>query len=329
MVPVTFADADITGISQVSGATNPGIDQCAAFTTTVWACDVSNSVTLAAGDQVKIAAGSFTSGAAVAVKNATAFTAIVGTDTVKPTLSSTTFSTPVADTAAGSQAKIRLVGSGGAGTGMAAAGALNGTVGDVQIQALATGPMAGKAGNAVTFALTVPTNACSYTAATKTLNIAVSAATIKAPIITDLCNANATFAANFMATSIVASADYAMTNMVASSGAARYLLGGLNKSTIKLTFSEPLATFLIGDVAVSTDCATTCTNTGTEAVITTGGLEVNQEAAGVINVKLTHAGTLSAGLDKVTLSGTGTTDRNANVLLIIAVSNVVVMQSAG
>jgi putative cell wall-binding protein len=328
MVPSGFGNADITSVSQVAGGTASGVDTCNPFTTTVWACDLGAAAALVAGDQVKITAGSFTSGATTAVKSATAFTTIAVTDTVKPLLSSATFTTPVADTAAGSQAFLRVIGDGNAGKGAAGGGGLNGTVGDVTITALATGAYAGKAGNAVIVTVVADaTVACTFSAATKTITVTAVAATM-APVVTDACNADATFSASFVAKTKAAITVFGMTNLVATTGTARQLQGGLNKSTVVLTFSEPLATFDIADVKVSTNCATACADTAVEAVVTTGSAEVNQEAAGVITLKVVDGGTLSAGLDKVTLAAT-TTDRNANVLLINGVSNVVLMQSAG
>jgi hypothetical protein len=328
MVPSGFGNADITSVSQVAGGTASGVDTCNPFTTTVWACDLGAAAALVAGDQVKITAGSFTSGATTAVKSATAFTTIAVTDTVKPLLSSATFTTPVADTAAGSQAFLRVIGDGNAGKGASGDGTNNGTVGDVTITALATGAYAGKAGNAISVTVVAnATVACTFSAATKTITVTAVAATM-APVVTDACNADATFSASFVAKTKAAITVFGMTNLVATTGTARQLQGGLNKSTVVLTFSEPLATFDIADVKVSTNCATACADTAVEAVVTTGSAEVNQEAAGVITLKVVDGGTLSAGLDKVTLAAT-TTDRNANVLLINGVSNVVLMQSAG
>jgi putative cell wall-binding protein len=330
MAPTGFTNADITATNQVSGAAAAVIDGCATFTTTIYACNVATNA-LAAGDQVKIAAGSFTSGATLGVKNATAYTAIAATDIVKPLLSTATFTTPVADTAAGSQANLRVIGAGTALSGASGAGAVDGDVGDVTITALATGAYAGKAGNTVkVVVVSNATVACTFVAATKTITVTAAAATM-APIVTDACNANAAFAASFVAATKTGITVFGMTGLAATTSRVTNLLtGGKNKSTLTLTFSEPLSIFVVGDMKVSTSCATTCVDTvaaATEAVDTTGtnGLEVNQEAAGVIKIKAVFAGTLSAGLDKVTLTAT-TLDRNGNALSVAGTTHVVLMQ---
>lgn len=325
MVPTLFADADITAVNQVSGAAAAVIDGCAAFTTTVWACDVTTNA-LAAGDQVKIAAASFTSGATTGVKNATAFTTIAVTDIVKPVLNSATFTTPVADTDAASQATIRLIGAAGADVGGAGDGTVTGAVGDVQIKAIATGAYAGKAGNAVKLVATAGgNNTCVFDAATKTITIDTAAATL-APVITDACNANAAFSAGFTASTIVAVAAYGLTAYVTQTGGAKALAGGKDKTTVTLSFSEPLSAFVIANYAVSSSCATTCANTAVESVDVSGtnGLEVNQEAAGVMKIKVVDGGTFSAGLDKVTLTAS-VLDRNGNALSVASTTHIVTL----
>ena len=323
MVPTGFADADITAVNQVSGAAAAVIDGCAAFTTTVWACNVTTNA-LAAGDQVKIAAASFTSGATTGVANATAFTTIAVTDIVKPVLNSATFTTPVADTDAASQATIRLIGDGT--TGGAGDGTLTGAVGDVKITAIATGAYAGKAGNAVTLVATavVGTNTCVFDAATKIITINTVAATL-APVITDACNANAAFAAGFTAsTEANGGVAFGLTGYVEQAGGAKALAGGKDKTTVTLSFSEPLSVFAIADYAVSSSCATACANTAVESVDVSGtnGLEVNQEAAGVMKIKVVDGGTFSAGLDKVTLTAS-VLDRNGNALSVASTTHIV------
>jgi putative cell wall-binding protein len=324
-VPAFFADADITAVNQVSGAAAAVIDTCAAETPTIWACNVATNA-LAAGDMVKIAANSWKSGATTGV-NAGASSTIAVTDITKPTLTNATFTTPVADTAASSQAEIRLIGKAGATVGMAGAGAITATKGDVIITALATGAYAGKAGNAVK-GITVAggANTCVFDAASKTITITTAAATL-APVITDACNANAAFAAGFKAaTTSNGGTDFALTLHVAQTGGAKAMQGGLDKFSVTLTFSEPLAAFVVGDYTVSTNCATACnTADSVESVDETASSERAQELAGVMTLKVVSPTVPSAGLDKVTLTNS-VTDRNANALLTGTGSEIVIMQ---
>jgi putative cell wall-binding protein len=327
--PAGFADADIVSTSQVTGGAAAVIDTCNTVTTTIYACNVATNP-LVAGDMVKIAAGKFGSGAATSVLNTSAFSTIAVTDAVKPTLVSATYTAPVADTQASSQASLNLVGAGGALTGAAGTGGVTASAGDVVITALATGAYAGKAGNAVTVtAVDGAADTCTFTAATKTITITTQAAEL-APKIADACNANAAFAAGFEATSrLAAGASYALTNFAATSvRTTSKLAGGKNKFRVTLTFSEPLGTFAEANIVATTNCANTCANAISETLVTALGSEDTQEQAGVITMDVLALTTPSSGLDKVTVA-TAVLDRNGNAVSATANANVVFMMLAG
>jgi putative cell wall-binding protein len=327
--PSTFVDADIVSVSQVTGGTASVIDTCNAVTTTVWACDTATAA-LVAGDMVKIAAGKFGSGTATPVLNTSAFSTIAVTDITGPKLLTATYTAPVADTGATSQAKLNLVGDGTTLSGSAGDGsAISATAGDVLVTALATGAYAGKAGNAVTLTTAIgAADTCTFTAATKTI-LVTTEATEKAPTIADACNANAAFAAAFEATSRFVAGSYAMTNLVVTADRTTSKLeGGKNKFRVTLTFSEPLGTFAEANIVATTNCATSCVDAISETLVTALGAEATQEQAGVITMDVLALTTPSSGLDKITVA-TAVKDRNGVALVSTASANVVYMMLAG
>jgi putative cell wall-binding protein len=326
-VPKTgsFIDADIVSVSQVTGGTASVIDDCAVVAGTTWACDTATAA-LVAGDTVKIGVGKWTSGAAVPKANTAVASTVVVTDITAPTLVTATYTTPVADTAASSQGSLHLVGAGGSLTGAASTGGVTATAGDVTITAKATGAYAGKAGNAVTLTAALGASACTFTASTKTI-LVTAQATVQAPVIADLCNANAAFAAAFEATSRLAGGtSHVLTGLLATSARdTSKLAGGKNKFRVTLTFSEPLGTFAEANIVVTTNCATSCADAISETLVTALGSEAAQEVAGVITMDVLANTAPSAGLDKVTVA-VAVKDRNGVAVSATASANVVVLQ---
>jgi len=326
MAVTGFADGDVTVVDQVAGGTNPQIDACAIITgTNTWACDIHDSEPLVAGDTVKIAAGVATSGATVAVNNVAAQTTVIN-DTTAPTLVGATFTTPAAATAQSDQAKLQVVGAGTALSGASGNGGVTKSKGEVVIQVKAGSALAGTAGNAVGIDVTANNagaNTCAYNSTTKIISIAVTAASVEAPTLADVCNSHSTFKDLFIATSSGTGGDYDLIGIAATTaqvgGVDKVMLaGGKDTFKVTLTFSEPIALWDKANVDVSTNCATSCSNTATEAVNAAAGAEALQELSGVIVLDVTDTLKPSAGLDKVTMKQTGggadTKDRNGNVL---------------
>ena len=324
--------SDLTVTDAVAGGTASSLDTCALIAnTTTYACHVAaGGEALAAGDTVTLAAGKVTSTATTAVKN-TAASAVVAADTTKPTLLTASYSTPTASTAQANQAFTRVIGTNTAATGASGGGAVAATKGDVKIQVLAGSALAGSAGNAVKVDITGVTGAttCSYNSTTKVISINV-AVTVLAPVLADLCNAEATMKDLFIATSIVVAADYALAGAAASTlnaGAGTLMLGGKDTFKVTLTFSEPLALAAASNFNVTTNQA--ADNTPTEAINAAAGAEELQELSGVIVLDVTSGTKPSAGLDKVTVSG-NVDDRNANRLdLTLAGNPHIVFMAAG
>jgi len=331
--------SDVTVTDAVAGGTASAVDTCNIIANTfTYACDiVAGGQALAVGDTVTVKAAKVTSGATVAVNN-TASSAVVVADTTAPTLVSASFTAPAASTAQADQAFTRVIGNNGAGLGASGGGAVATTKGDVKIQVLAGSALAGTAGNAVKVDITGVTGGttCAYNSTTKVISINV-AVTVLAPALADACNAAATMKDLFISTSIVVAADFALAGAAASTlnaGAGTLMLGGKDTFKVTLTFSEPIALFVAGNTAVSTNCATSCVNTATEAVDTTAGTEAAQELSGVIVMNVTDVSKPSAGLDKVTMQQSGgadTKDRNGNVLNLGLAGNphIVFMAAAG
>jgi hypothetical protein len=260
----------------------PGIGdiQVAAFTscaqvgsTTTWACDVDRTLTdTVVGGTVYILAGKFFSTASTPVGNA-ATVVTVANDATAPTLSSATFT----QTATG---------------GTQASYGLSLAAGNITVSAKAAGALDGKAGNSGKFAVVVGAQyagaeTCVYSSTTKTLTI--SAATTSSALAAALACSNSTTASPVVT---VAATDGALTGLTAGSND---LVGGADKVTVTLTFSEALSVAAASDLTFSNAVASSTAITA--AAATNNGL-----LTGVITATYTTTGTTQTGLTTVTPS---------------------------
>jgi hypothetical protein len=323
------AAGDLVVTDAVVGGTAAILDTCAKIVGFTWACDdAAGGEFLTTGDTVTLAAGKVTSNATVAVKNI-ASSSVTISDLTAPVLSSATYTALAASTVQANQAHMSVIGLATVdGSGASGDSTVDATKGDVKLQVKAGTALAGRAGNAVKMITDLGSaNACTYSAATKTVTVAVLNVTQEAPTIAALCNASATVKDLFIATSTALAGDYDMA-VAADSGTATGFVftGGLDQFDVTLTFSEP-----IGAATAETNFQFTVKNTAVAvadasvAVKVSVVAELQQELNGVMIYTITTANPVSTGLDKVTVDGVGIVDRAGNALLINGVSNVVKM----
>lgn len=233
------------------------------------------------------------------------------TDITKPVLTSVRY----AMTATGGDlASLRVIGTATANSGASSGNGATATDGDVIIKAKAGTAAAGSAGNLyklitdVDGTLTVGSPTCSYTAATKTVKVAVKDATETAPVVANTCNSDADFAALFVAEATTAdAADYSLAAIADSTVATGYVLaGGKDKVTFTATFSEPLLAAAVADFTVQG--LTVSGLAITAATITNSNL-----LSGVLTLTGKTSETVIAGVDTMTVANTAnTTDRAKN-----------------
>ena len=286
----TFADADITHSPADVSATAATIENCARIGATyTYLCD-NGSQALAAGDTITIAALSVDAVTSAAVKPKIAVTTgIVVTDVTKPKPISATYAYSAVG---GVQASLT------SDTG----------AGDMKHTARALTAAAGKAGNLYSVTVTETadqaTVTCTYTAATKTINVGyggnVNGNT--SLLAAQTCNTNAGYSALFVASVAVAGIMDADLDIADTA-----LAGGLDLLTTTVTMSEEMELVAAAQFTIS---GITCT----EAVKTVAATN-NGTLTGVIAITCTTNGTIVAGVNTVTVAAdAATVDRAGNLV---------------
>ena len=297
----TVADADfvVTKGSGAIGATPAVVTNCTQVTGTyTFKCDLTAAAALVAGDVVTLKAEAVSTSASTPVKSA-AVSAVVAADAVAPTITSVTYS---ASGTGGAKASVSL-------PGTVAAGSLK-----VEVRA------AGLAGNAykVQTDVAAAANACTYTAATKTLLLAVTAATENAEDLVSLCNADADISALFSVTTLTAGA---LTNF--ATAAAANLTGGKDLVTYTVKFSEALSAGAHGNLSIDLDGdGVVDTDDGAMSGMITGGVLGQMQLAGEFKVVKQTATLPTSGVATVTATN-AFTDLNGNALVTSGTSHIV------
>ena len=284
----TFADADITHSPADVSNTAATIVNCGRIGTTyTYLCDNAGQA-IAAGDTITIAALSVDAVTSAAVKPKIAVTTgIVVTDVTKPKPISATYAYSAVG---GVQASLT------SDTG----------AGDMKHTARALTAAAGKAGNLYSVTVTETadqaTVTCTYTAATKTINVGyggnVNGNT--SLLAAQTCNTNAGYSALFVASVAVAGIMDADLDIADTA-----LAGGLDLLTTTVTMSEEMELVAAAQFTIS---GITCT----EAVKTVAATN-NGTLTGVIAITCTTNGTIVAGVNTVTVAAdAATVDRAGN-----------------
>jgi hypothetical protein len=271
-------------------ATAATIENCARIGATyTYLCD-NGSQALAAGDTITIAALSVDAVTSAAVKPKIAVTTgIVVTDVTKPKPISATYAYSAVG---GVQASLT------SDTG----------AGDMKHTARALTAAAGKAGNLYSVTVTETadqaTVTCTYTAATKTINVGyggnVNGNT--SLLAAQTCNTNAGYSALFVASVAVAGIMDADLDIADTA-----LAGGLDLLTTTVTMSEEMELVAAAQFTIS---GITCT----EAVKTVAATN-NGTLTGVIAITCTTNGTIVAGVNTVTVAAdAATVDRAGNLV---------------
>jgi putative cell wall-binding protein len=287
----TFADADITHSPADVSLTAATIVNCAQIGATyTFLCDNAGQ-SIAAGDTITIAALSVDAVTSAAVKPKIAVTTgTVVTDVTLPKPLTATYA-------------YSAVG------GVLASLTINSGTGDIKHTARALTAAAGKAGNLykvqhVEVGVAVDGQACSYTAATKTILVSADAATGAQTAETGaaLCNSNAAYSALFVASVAAAGVMNAHANV-----AATVLAGGLDLLTTTVTMSEELEKAAAAQFTIS---GITCTEAIKVVAATNNG-----NLTGVIAITCTTNGIIVAGVNTVTVAAdAATVDRAGNLV---------------
>jgi hypothetical protein len=283
----TFADADITHSPADVSNTAATIVNCGRIGTTyTYLCDNAGQA-LVVGDTITIAALSVDAVTSAAVKPKIAVTTgTVVTDATLPKPISATY----AYTAVG---------------GVLASLTPDTGAGDVKHTARAATAAAGKAGNLYSVTVTETPGAgvtCTYTAATKTINVGYggNVGGNTAILMATTCNTNAGYTALFVA-SVAAAAVMDADLDIADTA----LAGGLDLLTTTVTMSEEMEKAAAAQFTIS---GITCT----EAIKTVAATN-NGNLTGVIAITCTTNGTIVAGVNTVTVAAhADTVDRAGN-----------------
>ena len=283
----TFANADITHQPADVSLTAATIQGCAQIGATyTFLCD-NSAQTISAGDTITIAALSVNAVTSATVKPKIAVTTgTVVTDITLPKPLSATYA-------------YSAVG------GVLATLTINSGTGDIAHTARAGTAAAGKAGNLYSVTVTETPGAgstCTYTAATKTINVGYggNVAGNTAILMASTCNTNAGYTALFVASVAAAAVLDADVDIADAS-----LAGGLDNLTTTVTMSEELEKAAAAQFTIS---GITCVEAIKVVAATNNG-----NLTGVIQITCTTNGVIVAGVNTVTVAANAATvDRAGN-----------------
>jgi hypothetical protein len=290
----------MTAIPAIIGSTAATFADCDRIGTTYTVLCTVATASLVVGDTVTIPAAKFTAVSSLAVKPTNvAISTIVVTDVTKPKPTTATFTT----TATGGALGTLTVNSG---------------TGDIKHTARAGTAAAGKAGvlykvQHLETGIVAGTQACTYTAATKTILVSADAGTgaHTAQLGAALCNNNAAYSALFVASVAAAGAMDAHADAVAAA-----LAGGTDALTVTVNFTEELGAAAAADFVIS---VITCVEAVKTVAATNNGL-----LTGSIQITCLTPDTITSGINTVTVAATNnTTDRIGNQVDTTGTNNIV------